>query len=74
VGVAEGFAGFLGLCGGGTGLAGVVEAGAAVVGQAPGDQAEPVPAFDALGVGAEFAGDFIEGEQAGVAGSLVVAA
>jgi hypothetical protein len=74
VGVAEGFAGFLDLRGGGAGLAGVVEAGAAVVGQAPGDQAEPVPAFDALGVGAEFAGDFVEGEQAGVAKSLVVAA
>ena len=42
----------LGLGGGGAGLAGVVEAGAAVVGQVPGDQAQPVPAFDAGGVGA----------------------
>jgi hypothetical protein len=74
VGVAEGFAGFLGLCGGGPGLAGVVGAGAAVVGQAAGDQAEPVPAFDALGVGSGFTGDFVEGEQADVAEPLVVAA
>jgi hypothetical protein len=74
VGVAEGLAGVLDLGGGGAGLAGVVEAGAAVVGQAPGDQAEPVPAFDAGGVGAEFAGDLVEGEQAGLAEPLVVAA
>ena len=45
-----------------------------VIGQAPGDQAEPVPAFDAGGVGAQFAGDFVEGEQAGVAEPLVMAA
>src|ERR1019366_6163301 len=57
-----------------SGLAGVVEEDAAVVGLLAGDEAEFVPAFDALGVGGELAGDLVEGEQAVVAEPLVVAA
>ncbi len=72
--VAESLAGFFDLAAGGAGLAGVVEEDAAVVGLLAGDEAEFVPAFDALGVGGELAGDLVEGEQAVVAEPLVVAA
>jgi hypothetical protein len=74
VGVAELLAGLFGLGAGGPGLARVVEEDAAVVGLLAGDQAELVPAFDALGVRGELAGDLVEGEQAVVAQPLVVAA
>jgi hypothetical protein len=70
VSVAEGLAGGLHEGGAGAGLAGVVEAGAAVVGAAAGDQAEAVPAFDALRVGVEFGGGLVEGEHAGGAEPL----
>jgi hypothetical protein len=59
---------------GGPGLARVVEEDAAVVGLLACDQAELVPAFDALGVRGELTGDLVEGEQAAVAQPLVVAA
>jgi hypothetical protein len=59
---------------GGPGLAGVVEEDAAVVGLLACDQAELVPAFDALAVRGELAGDLVQGEQAAVAQPLVVAA
>ena len=72
--VAESLASFFDLVAGGAGLAGVVEEDAAVVGLLAGDEAELVPAFDALGVGGELLGDLVEGEQAGVAEPLVVAA
>ena len=65
--VAEGFAGGFDLGGAGAVLAGVVEAGAAVVGEVPGDEAEAVPAFDAGGVCVHLAGCLVEGEHAGIA-------
>ncbi|MGH3193176.1 MAG: IS66 family transposase, partial [Streptosporangiaceae bacterium] len=51
-------------------LGGVVEAGAAVVGEVPGDEAEAVPALDAGGVCVQLAGCLVEGEHAGVAEPL----
>ncbi len=45
----------------------MVEEDAAVVGLLAGDQAELVPAFDALGMRGELAGDLVQGEQAAVA-------
>ena len=53
--------------GGGAGLAGVVEAGAAAFGLPAGDQAELVPSFDGEGVDAELVGQLVQGEHAGVA-------
>jgi hypothetical protein len=59
---------------GGSGLAGVVGEDATVVGLLACDQAKPVPAFDALGVCAEMLGDLVQGEHAGAAEPLAVAA
>ena len=71
--VAEALAGVLGVGAGRAGLAGVVAEDAAVVGLLAGDQAEPVPAFDAAGVGVKIGGDLAEGEQPAVLQPLVVA-
>jgi hypothetical protein len=64
--VAETLAGVFGVGPGRAGLAGMVAEDAAVVGLLAGDQAEPVPALDAAGVGAEVGGDLVEGEERAV--------
>jgi len=71
--VAEALAGVFGVGTGWAGLAGVVAEDAAVVGLLAGDQAEPVPALDAAGMGVKTGGDLAEGEQPAVLQPLVVA-
>jgi hypothetical protein len=71
--VAETLAGGFGVGAGRARLAGVVAEDAAVVGLLAGDQAEPVPAFDAAGMGVKACGDLAEGEQPAIEQPLVVA-